>query len=110
MSEQETSAMEKDRKKVTGREPAFSESVPKEQIQKKQEQGQRKEKEMEEGKRSVWERLGRKVTGKEKTDEERKEERKRRFEESMSKHGKKEKRKVTNEDDEVKIVTEVPPH
>ena len=36
-SEQETSAMEKDRKKVTGREPAFSESVPKERIQKKQE-------------------------------------------------------------------------
>ena len=107
-SEQETSAMEKDRKKVTGREPAFSESVPKERIQKKQEQEQRKEKEMEEGKRSVWERLGRKVTGKEKTDEERKEERKRRFEESKAKHGKKEKGKVTNEDDEVEIVTEVP--
>merc|ERR1711954_405580 len=63
---------------------------------------------MEEGKRSVWERLGRKVTGKEKTDEERKEERKRRFEESKAKHGKKEKRKVTNKDDEVEIVTEVP--
>ena len=49
-SEQETSAMEKDRKKVTRREPAFSESVPKERIQKKQEQEQRKEKEMEEEK------------------------------------------------------------
>ena len=51
-SEQETSAMEKNRKKVTIGEPAFSEFVPTERIQKKQEQ--RKKKRRRKKKRKVY--------------------------------------------------------
>merc|ERR1711954_308080 len=78
-----------------------------EDIQKKQEQRKEKEREKEE-KKSVLETLGKKEAGKAKTDQERKEERKRRFDKSKAKYGKKEKGKVTNKEDEIEIVTEVP--
>ena len=90
-SEQEISAREKNKKKVTFGEPSFSDFVPREQIQKKQEHGKEKEKEKE-TKKTITERQGKKETRKGITDEETKEERKRKFEESKAKYGKKRKR------------------